>query len=265
MESGFPFTQKKLLSMPLARRHKWIVSWLRTVYQSILNEDIHDDFFLNFQHQYSKALQWLDIELPEFPNQSEAKKWIELISNQFHWHQEETGLGLAESKFLPKVRQGDEITDHEWTAKHNYWVALDNLRSAFNVGSMIRTLDAAGWSGIITGGKTPSGKKLQVQKTSMGASDWIPEQHTKDLAQTLKEKAQEGIPIIGLETVEGAESCFDFEWPEKAILVVGNEEYGISQDVLATCTDFIQIPMSGRKNSLNVANAFAIIAFANQH
>ena len=67
-------------------------------------------------------------------------------------------------------------------------------------------------------------------------------------------------PLIALETVEDAHSLFDYIFPKNFTLVLGNEEFGISQKVLSQCTAAIQIPLVGSKNSLNVANSFAITA-----
>ena len=67
-------------------------------------------------------------------------------------------------------------------------------------------------------------------------------------------------PLILLETCENAVPLKTFHFPKKFTLVVGNEEHGCSQELLKAADNIVKIPLRGRKNSLNVANAFAIAA-----
>lgn len=247
--------------MPLARRHKWVGKWLRQIYKEVLEGDISDQSLELFYQNYSRVLSWLDDSLPPFAPPPGRQWWIEFLSDHFHKHQKKTGQGVSEHDFLPRVIQGDRTSEEPWSPRFHYKVALDNFRSAFNVGSIFRVCDAVGFESVIVGGKTPGASHQQVQKTSMGSSAWIPEETEENLEQRLKRAQIEGYRIIGVETVEGARDYFDFEWPEQGVIVLGNEEYGISESVMRCCDDFIQIPMYGRKNSINVANAFSVIAY----
>ncbi len=142
----------------------------------------------------------------------------------------------------------------------NCHLALDGLRSLFNTGSIFRTCEAAGFNSIILG-NMPGKEHPGVQKTAMGAHKWIDQEKTEDLAQTLIDKKLEGFQIIGIETIKDSISCHDFAWEKNTIVVFGNEEYGISSHVMDSCDKIVSIPMFGRKNSLNVANAVAVICF----
>ena len=84
---------------------------------------------------------------------------------------------------------------------------------------------------------------------------------TADLAGCLLKKKEAGFRIIGIETIGNARAFHEFPWQENTILVFGNEEYGISSHVLAVCDDFVHIPMFGKKNSINIAAAAAVICF----
>lgn len=258
---SFPFTRKKFLSLPLARRQKWLRNWFKEIYIQILEEKISLESLQLLARQYRLAMHWIDEPCPTFPEQDNLLFWKEFIADCFHKHQLATGLGLAESDFLPQVNVGDQPLDTPYDSTHSYHVALDNLRSAFNVGSIFRTMDGAGFESLVLGGSTPGKEHHQVQKTSMGTSQWILEEKVEDLSQTLQRKKEGGISIIGVETVENSWSYLDFPWPKQAILVMGNEEYGISQSVLSVCDSFVHLPMYGKKNSINVANAFAVMAF----
>ena len=67
-------------------------------------------------------------------------------------------------------------------------------------------------------------------------------------------------PLIALETTDNAISLYDFIFPTVFTIALGNEEYGCSSDVLKCADIILEIPLVGRKNSLNVANTFAIVA-----
>ena len=67
--------------------------------------------------------------------------------------------------------------------------------------------------------------------------------------------------IIALETGENIPSINNVTWPKKGLIVLGNEELGIAPEIMAEATMKVTIPMAGRKASMNVAGAFAIMAF----
>lgn len=168
---------------------------------------------------------------------------IEAISNRFHDHVQGSGRGLKEHDFL--VTSRDRLCAEPALPITVY---LDHIRSAHNVGSILRTIEAFSLGKVLFSEKTPRLEHPQVQKASMGAWKWIEE--TQEIIR----------PVVVLETSALAKSVDDFVFPESFTLVLGNEEYGVSQSLLAQADHLIQIPMFGRKNSLNVANAFAIVA-----
>jgi len=135
------------------------------------------------------------------------------------------------------------------------------MRSAFNVGSIVRVVDAVGFESVMLSSATPGKEIGQVRKTAMGCTEWIPQTKHKDLGKALIRAKEEAYSVIGIETVEDSFSYAEYPWPGKGIVVLGNEEYGITEDVMQACDDFVHLPMSGNKNSVNVANAFAVIAF----
>lgn len=258
---SFPFTRKRLLSLPQARRHKWVASWLRDSYTALLSGKA-TTISLKLVFQNLKQLHgWLELPLSVQLEPEGRKGWLAFLSDMFHFHQQLTGLGLAESDLLPHVLTGDTAPEGVWTGKLPYIVALDNLRSAFNVGSIFRLVDAAGFESVLMNGVTPGAENRQVEKTAMGATGWIPGKKPADFVSELKGIKSKGYHIIGVETVSGSSGYLEYPWPRRGVVVIGNEEYGISDSVMAICNDFVHIPMSGNKNSINVANAFAVVAF----
>jgi len=147
---------------------------------------------------------------------------------------------------------------------------LDNIRSAWNVGSMFRTADGAGIRHLHLTGFTPTPEHPKVAPTALGAEKRIPWTYSPNsLDSALSLKAQ-GWTLWALEDISGGsglqpESIFNFKCPPgglRALLIVGNEVFGVDPGLLALCERVLYIPMLGQKRSLNVAVAFGIAAYA---
>ena len=140
---------------------------------------------------------------------------------------------------------------------------LDNIRSAWNVGSIFRTADGLGISKLYLCGITPTPKNESVTKTSLGAEETVAwEQSNNALKMTQKLKT-EGYTLIALEQDERAKPLREFNHlpMQKAVLIVGNEVTGVDPDILDLCDEIVHIPMHGQKRSFNVEVAFGIAAF----
>jgi len=140
-------------------------------------------------------------------------------------------------------------------------IVLDNLRSAFNVGSIFRTADAGAVAKLHLCGYTAAPPNAKLAKTALGAFDYVPWQHDADAAAAVAGLRARGIPVYAVETAPDAVSCYAMDWPRPAALVFGNEVTGIQPHVLAACDGAVRIPMQGHKNTLNVATAFGIVLF----
>jgi tRNA G18 (ribose-2'-O)-methylase SpoU len=138
---------------------------------------------------------------------------------------------------------------------------LDNIRSAWNVGSMFRTADGLGICQLYLCGITPSPNNPKVLKTSLGAERnvvWTYEQDGVKAAQTLLER---GRHLWALEQEARAVPLLEIErqaLPQSLVLVVGNEIGGVDPGILELCEQVVSIPMLGAKRSLNAAVAFGI-------
>lgn len=260
MES-FPFTEKRFLSLPPARCHKWVAYWLRKNYEALLRKRFNHKSLQRFFDNYLTVQSWLKEPAGTFKKPTSYGKWLEFVSDRFHDHQQKSGKGLAEANFLPKVARGDREIEGPWSPAIPYRVAIDHMRSAFNVGSVLRVVDAVGFESVLLSDRTPGSENVQVIKTAMGCTRWIPQRKYKHLHRALSRAKKDGYSVIGVETIPDSCTYSEYPWPCKGIVVVGNEEFGISEDVLKVCDDFVHLPMSGLKNSVNVANAFAVIAF----
>ncbi len=140
-------------------------------------------------------------------------------------------------------------------------VILDNLRSALNVGSIIRSSDAFGIKEIYFCGITPSIKHKKVLKTSLGAEKHILAYDMQTTENAIAKLRNNGYQIIGLEISDNSIELSDAKTADKFALIVGNEVSGLSGEIQKLCDLLIAIPMKGIKESLNVAVAFGIAAY----
>lgn len=140
-------------------------------------------------------------------------------------------------------------------------VVLDNIRSAFNVGSIFRTSDAGAVTHMHLCGMTAHPPNAKLAKTALGAFDYVPWTYYKDPLEAIEALRAQGIPAVAIEVADGAVSHFAFDWPNPVGVVFGNEVAGVKPEVLAACDAVVKIPMHGYKNSVNVATAFGIVLF----
>ena len=173
------------------------------------------------------------------------------IADRLYLHRHIIGTTLQEANLPFQILTDDQDTSVPFLDIH---IVLNQLRSAFNVGSILRTTEAQRLGSLYFEGITPKATCEKVQKTAMGCHDKVP---CFDLhADTALPR-----PIIGLETAKNAVSIYEFKFPNTFTLILGNEEYGLSDEWLQACDTVVTIPMWGFKNSLNVASAYAIAAY----
>ncbi len=150
-------------------------------------------------------------------------------------------------------------------------VMLDNIRSAWNVGAMLRTADGAGVRKVHLVGVTPLPDNPKVSKTALGAEKSLPWQHHPNGVQAAQALIDQGMRLWALEGGTRAEPLFDC-LPNAAgepdtqgaplVLVVGNELTGVDPGILELCQRVVCLPMQGVKGSLNVAVAFGVAVYA---
>ncbi|MFP4022245.1 MAG: TrmH family RNA methyltransferase [Candidatus Paceibacterota bacterium] len=150
------------------------------------------------------------------------------------------------------------------------YLILHNIRSVYNVGSMLRTADAAGVDKVYLTGYTPSpvdrfGKKRKdLEKTSLGAEENVPWQYFKDISFLITALQKKNVEILALEQHSSSVDHRSVN-PSSFALIVGNEVRGISGSIIAKTDKVIEIPMKGKKESLNVAVACGIAIFQLLH
>src|SRR5690349_6055492 len=145
-------------------------------------------------------------------------------------------------------------------------VLLDNIRSAWNVGSILRSADGFGFSHAYLCGITPTADNEAVTKTSLGAEDSVPWSYHKDAVRLVKGLKGEGWSVLALEEDKRARAIAaastTLRSAQRGVLIVGNEVTGVDPELLDLCDQIFYIPMLGEKKSFNVAIAFSIAAYA---
>jgi tRNA G18 (ribose-2'-O)-methylase SpoU len=148
---------------------------------------------------------------------------------------------------------------------NNLEIVLDNIRSTFNVGAILRSSDGVGVKKIYLCGITPTPTNTKVHKTALGAEKTVNYEIHPNAVALVKTLKKKGYVIWALEKTSTAQSIFDFHISSSSqptLLVVGNEIVGVDPDILSECDAHLNIPMAGLKNSLNVAIAFGIAVYS---
>ena len=147
--------------------------------------------------------------------------------------------------------------------QENIWaVLLDNIRSAWNVGSILRSADGFGFGRAYLCGITPTPDLEAVRKTALGAEEYVTWSHHLDAVKLVMGLKKEGWTIFALEYEARSQPVGRIANPACSALILGSEVTGIDPELLDLADKIFHIPMRGQKRSFNVANAFSIAAYA---
>ncbi|HYH36538.1 MAG TPA: TrmH family RNA methyltransferase [Candidatus Saccharimonadales bacterium] len=150
-----------------------------------------------------------------------------------------------------------------------------NLRSAHNVGSLLRTAEGLGVGKIWLTGYSPyplseKDSRLphlarsidaRIAKTALGAEKLIEWEQADDIGEVLEALESQGFTIAALEQAPDSISLPTYRPPAKLALIVGREIEGVEAEVLSRCDLVLEIPMPGRKESFNVTQAAAMAVY----
>eukprot|EP00591_Stephanopyxis_turris_P000609 CAMPEP_0195508874 /NCGR_PEP_ID=MMETSP0794_2-20130614/1969_1 /TAXON_ID=515487 /ORGANISM="Stephanopyxis turris, Strain CCMP 815" /LENGTH=355 /DNA_ID=CAMNT_0040635955 /DNA_START=239 /DNA_END=1306 /DNA_ORIENTATION=+ len=147
-------------------------------------------------------------------------------------------------------------------------LVLDNVRSAFNVGSILRTADACGCAMVITTGITPhpngSGAE-KVGKSALGADLSVPTRHFGTVLEAVAFLRESEVFLVAMETTERSECYTDVTYPKEegggTALFLGNEVSGVDTEIIDLLDAVVEIPMFGTKNSLNIAASAPVVMY----
>jgi 23S rRNA (guanosine2251-2'-O)-methyltransferase len=153
------------------------------------------------------------------------------------------------------------VEEFRESAKVPVIVLLENIRSAYNVGSVFRTADAFLIEAIYIIGYSAKPPHKEIKKTALGAEETVAWKHFKTTAEAIEELRKDGYKLYAIEQAEGSQKlqAISFGPGEKLAVIFGNEVTGVEQSTILLCDGCIEIPQLGMKHSLNIATAAGVV------
>ena len=157
-----------------------------------------------------------------------------------------------------KVQTSDDVTDFS-----GKWVMLDDVQDPGNVGTIVRTADAAGYDGVITSLDTADFYQPKVQRSMQGSQFHLPI-YRMDINKAITLAKQASLKIYGSEVNASAKPYTELTKADNFALIMGNEAHGVTKEVLSQTDENIYIPILGKAESLNVAVAAGVLMYGLQ-
>jgi len=177
------------------------------------------------------------------------------------WVSEDILLDLADSQTpqgIVAVVQKEEVGQADFS--QGKFLFLEDVQDPGNVGTIIRTADAAGFTGVIVSDKSADIYSLKTLRSMQGSHFHLPIYRMS--SQTLLEKAKKaGIPVLATTLSKDSVDYRELPPIENFVLVMGNEGQGISPLMAESADQLVHISMKGQAESLNVAVAAGILIF----
>jgi len=233
--------KRKFIKLSSSRQHEYLAFLAR--------EALKSGDFPGFLKRYKEMHSWADLDRynpPDYLMEEEA------LHEYFLFH---NSLTSNPQDPLQNESSDQDKTAVTWKPGLDVTIVLDQVRSPYNVGSVLRLIDNFGFRRLVHNSEWLRLDHPQLCKSARGCQKWIPVEFKKDLVNWLISKE---LPVIGLETSPEAVDINKWK-PEKAcILIIGNEAYGIAAELRNCCTTLVKIPMHGYKKSMNLHHALAI-------
>lgn len=140
-------------------------------------------------------------------------------------------------------------------------VVLENIRSAYNVGSVFRTADAFLLEAIYICGYTCTPPHKEIKKTALGAEDTVEWKHFATALEAIDLLKSNGYRVYSAEQTEGSILLNEMDYApnQKIAIIMGNEVSGVEQLTIEKSDGCIEIPQLGMKHSLNIATAAGVV------
>jgi 23S rRNA (guanosine2251-2'-O)-methyltransferase len=140
-------------------------------------------------------------------------------------------------------------------------VVLENIRSAYNVGSVFRTADAFLLQAIYICGYTAHPPHKEIKKTALGADETVNWKYFKKIQEGTEDLRKDGYRIFAVEQASNSRLLqqVEFKKDEKLAVIFGNEVTGVEQSTIEMTDGCIEIPQLGMKHSLNIATAAGVV------
>ncbi len=234
------FTERDYLTLSYENRIKKLLFAVK----QLLTDEKEPDFVISLLEMFNKHDK-MRIDVP-----ADNAGWKKLFDDLYP-------VLLKENPFLEK--EAFDLKETKNIKKLPVKILLDNLRSPFNAGSIIRSAEAFGIEELLITGITPAPDNPKVKKTARNAEiKWTYHSNPLDIIEKLK---NESFKIYSLEKTNNSIPVNRHKLDFPCIIILGNEEFGISKEILSSSDKIFHIEMHGLKKSLNVAAAAAVAMY----
>jgi len=147
--------------------------------------------------------------------------------------------------------------------KNPIYIILDDVLDTYNIGSIFRLADAAAAEELIITGRSEIPPNTRIKKASINTTEWVKWRYlptAKEAIEKLREEVEK-IKIVAIEQDPRSISYAKMKWEFPLALVVGNETYGVSKEVLDMVDAIVELPMFGVNISLNVMVSLAVVLY----
>jgi TrmH family RNA methyltransferase len=152
------------------------------------------------------------------------------------------------------------LAPEEAIGRDGLWVALDRVRDPGNLGTIVRTADAAGLAGVALVGATVDPFALETVRATMGSIFHVPIARTTEDG-LIAQAPRTGARLVGTHLTAGAVDYREADYRPPLILLMGNEQQGLTEKLSAACDTLVRIPMRGRADSLNLAVSTGLMIY----
>lgn len=157
------------------------------------------------------------------------------------------------------VRKQKAAVEKLLAQKNSLVIVLDGVQDPGNVGTIIRTADAAGADGVIVGRGSADIYNPKTIRSTMGSVFHLPVVEG-DLTELLPKAKKSGVRIVST-SLQATATCYEYDFTGPSWLLMGNEAKGVSEAARQLVDDALIIPMKGQAESLNVAMASTVMLF----
>ncbi|MFH0864517.1 MAG: TrmH family RNA methyltransferase [Candidatus Gottesmanbacteria bacterium] len=169
-------------------------------------------------------------------------------------------LKLGAKELRTSIPKDEEITSIK---KNPIYIILDNVLDTYNVGAIFRLADAVAAEKVYLCGQTLTPPNSRIKKASINTWNWVNWEYAEtavSAAENIKQQV-ESIKIICVEQDKRSIPYTEMKVEFPLVIVVGNETYGVSKEVLDIADQIVEIPMWGVNKSLNVMVSLGIVLF----
>jgi len=241
-KSASTLSHAKFARLTPRQQHKVLAQWALSC--------LDDDVLTGFDTHYRRLTQDAELDLLRPPT------WLterEAIEEHGRFHARLAGIEWAWDLDITGARRA------LWQPRFKVEVVLDRVRSPFNVGSILRGIDAFGFRGLRHASDHLDLSHPRLVKAARGAQAWVPVNYEADLPGFLED--YQGT-VIGLERHRAAVSILEWDPPAECAVVLGHESDGISQALMSRCDQWVELPSYGFKHTMSVQQAMVAFGMA---